>query len=45
LELTRIGARMMLQVAIEEEGFLFLERDLYEKRANQYTETIRNWTH
>jgi len=31
-ELTRIGAKMMLQVAVEEEISLFLGRDYYERR-------------
>lgn len=34
MELTRIGARMMLQVAIEEEVTACLERDYYERNAN-----------
>jgi transposase-like protein len=35
MELTRIGARMMLQVALEEELKAFLGRDYYERRENQ----------
>jgi len=34
-ELTRIGARMMLGVAVEEEFTAFLGRDYYERRTNQ----------
>jgi len=34
-ELTRIGARMMLEVAIEEELTAFLGRDYYERRTGQ----------
>ena len=34
-ELTRIGARMMLEVAIEEELTAFLGRDYYERRTDQ----------
>jgi ribosome maturation factor RimP len=32
MELTRSGARMMLQIAIEEELSAFLDRDYYERR-------------
>ena len=32
-ELTRIGARMMLQVALEEEVTAYIQRDLYERNA------------
>lgn len=35
VELTRIGARMMLEVAIEEELTAFLGRDYYERRDEQ----------
>ncbi len=35
MELTRLGARMMLQVALEEELKAFLGRDCYERRENQ----------
>ena len=35
MELTCIGARMMLQVALEEELKAFLGRDYYERRDNQ----------
>lgn len=35
IELTRIGAKMMLEVAIEEELTLFLGRDYYERRKSQ----------
>ena len=34
-ELTRIGARMMLQVALEEEITANLERDYYERTRRQ----------
>ena len=34
-ELTRTGARMMLQIAIEEELLAFLDRDYYERRTTQ----------
>ena len=34
-ELTRIGARMMLEVAVEEELTTFLGRDYYERRTGQ----------
>jgi len=34
-ELTRIGARMMLEVAVEEEITAFLGRDYYERRTDQ----------
>ncbi len=33
-ELTRIGARMMLQVALEEEITAYLERDYYERSSS-----------
>jgi transposase-like protein len=35
MELTRIGARMMLHIALEEELKIFLNRDYYERRVNQ----------
>jgi len=35
MELTRTGARMMLQIAIEEELLAFLDRDYYERRTTQ----------
>lgn len=35
VELTKIGARMMLEVAIEEELTAFLGRDYYERRTDQ----------
>jgi len=35
MELTHIGARMMLQVALEEEIKAFLGRDYYERREDQ----------
>lgn len=35
VELTKVGARMMLEVAIEEELTAFLGRDYYERRNNQ----------
>jgi transposase-like protein len=35
MELTRSGARMMLQIAIEEELSAFLDRDYYERRTTQ----------
>lgn len=35
VELTKIGARMMLEVAIEEELMEFLRRDYYERRDGQ----------
>ncbi len=35
VELTRIGARMMLEVALEEEIRAFLGRDYYERRTDQ----------
>lgn len=34
IELTKIGARMMLQAALEEEVRVFLERDYYERNPN-----------
>jgi len=34
VELTKIGARMMVQVALEEELRAFLGRDWYERRSN-----------
>ena len=36
VELTRIGARMMLQVALEEELKAFLGRDYYESKGTHY---------
>jgi ribosome maturation factor RimP len=35
MELTRSGARMMLQIAIEEELSAFLDRDYYERRTTR----------
>ena len=34
MELTKVGARMMIQIALEEELMAFLGRDYYERRSN-----------
>jgi len=34
VELTKVGARMMIQIALEEELMAFLGRDYYERRSN-----------
>ena len=34
VEITKVGARMMIQIALEEELMAFLGRDYYERRSN-----------
>ena len=42
MEITRAGARMMLQIAIEEELTAFLERDYYERIKNNTNRGYRS---